>query len=215
MRNFFFALLVANILLFVWAGESPVPGHGGRLVLKTNSPSLEAVAPLSGDQRRQIETSRLENAERCFVLGPYDGRADAQRDLDAVRARQWTASLRESSHRFKVGDWIYLPPYDSLSEASEVVRQLKARGLRDVYVVAASRWENAVALGLYSNPAGVRRRLAELHDLGLRPEVEPRFRERPAYRLIVAADRLSLDVLSEVIHSDVDVRPGDCDDLGA
>lgn len=214
MRNLFFALLVANILLFLGAGEVTPTGQGRRMALKTDAPSLAALSRAVGERRQKVKAQSLEEALGCFVLGPYDSRAAAERDLEAIRARQWAATLREGTHRFKVGDWIYLPPYDSLKKASEVVRELKGRGLRDVYVVAASQWENAVALGLYSNPAGVRRRLAELHDFGLQPKVEPRFRERPAYRLIVGADQPSLDLLSRAIHADVDIRPGDCDDFG-
>ena len=61
---------------------------------------------------------------------------------------------------------VYLPPFATVAEAEEKLREVRDRGVRDVVVIRAGALANGISFGLYREEANMRRRVAALGRLG-------------------------------------------------
>lgn len=224
MRALFLAVLLANLLLFGWyyrqAGP-PASGSRGRVALHTDVPRLQKINPgaqaVYPEQRAPAGASAVPVVApkktppagagpapaECLSVGPYDTRAAAEADAKRYRQVGLAVGRRRVPEQFKVGQWVYLGPYASRAVAVTHRDRLRAKGIRDLYVVAAPAWRNAVSLGLYSHRKSVERRLRQLRRLGVHPKVRPRFRSRERFWLTVRAAGSSGS-----LHAAAAVTPG-------
>ena len=62
-----------------------------------------------------------------------------------------------------------------------------ALGIEDVAVVTSGAMRNGLSLGVYAEAGGALRRMAALKDLGIDARIEPRYRERRRFYLVVRA----------------------------
>ena len=65
------------------------------------------------------------------------------------------------------GPWrVYLPPFASPQEAEAKLREIRARGVRDVAVLRDGELANGISFGVYGEAANLQRRVAALDRLG-------------------------------------------------
>lgn len=114
--------------------------------------------------------------ERCWRTGPLDDR-DIQVGLKQFAAPEFNARLIQEDRRDKVADWVYLPPLATLAAAREERRRLADLGVQDLAVVTTGPMRNGLSLGLFAEPGGALRRVAELKALGVTARIEPRYRD--------------------------------------
>ena len=62
---------------------------------------------------------------------------------------------------------VYLPPLGSRAEAAAKLREIRARGVRDVAIIKSGPLENGISFGVFGSPENVRRRVAALERLGI------------------------------------------------
>ena len=62
---------------------------------------------------------------------------------------------------------VYLPPLGSRAEAAAKLREIRARGVRDVAIIKSGPLENGISFGVFGSPENVRRRVAALEQLGI------------------------------------------------
>ncbi|HWI15288.1 MAG TPA: SPOR domain-containing protein, partial [Burkholderiales bacterium] len=66
------------------------------------------------------------------------------------------------------GYWVYLPPMKSKAEVDKRIAALRARGVKDFYVVQdAGQWRNAISLGIFKSEETARNMAAKLKDSGV------------------------------------------------
>ena len=74
---------------------------------------------------------------------------------------------RERDRRFE--SWqVYLPPLESGAEAAAKLREIRARGVRDVAVIESGPLRNGISFGVFGVTENMRRRVAALESLGYR-----------------------------------------------
>lgn len=116
---------------------------------------------------------------QCRAVGPYASRSAAQAALDTSAAprdfRIVEVPVTERRH------WVYLPPLANRARAFELEAELRAKGIRDLQVLAADDKRNGISLGLYRDPDAARRRQEQIAQLGYQPESDVIERQRPYY----------------------------------
>ena len=61
---------------------------------------------------------------------------------------------------------VYLPPFANTTDAEAKLREIRARGVRDVTVIRAGALENGISFGVFRQEANVRQRVSALKRLG-------------------------------------------------
>ena len=77
--------------------------------------------------------------------------------------------LRRVSHREVTRHQVYLPPLEERAKAADKVRELRARGVRDVAIIPKGPVANGISLGVFRVTGNRDRRVAALERLGYHP----------------------------------------------
>lgn len=183
MRWFFILLLLVNAIFYVSQksasgfdrlGEqlSEVPAKGNiQLLSELNLAKMTEPAPLAAaasDESVSSAAEEVSDAEaasldaepaltECLVLGPYDRSADARADQARVSGAVVLGEEFERSADY----WVYLGPYKNFDAASKMAGELKKKRI-DSFVVRKGTLENAISLGVFTDPER-----AAIHAKGL------------------------------------------------
>ena len=208
MRNFFLALLLANVLFFAWrqwiappdvpATRLRSPGPEPEIAAAANPTARAAPAPASavapGTAAATLATPAVGS---CLKIGPI---ADGQ-VADALRARLvaggFQATLRAEEGQIWVGHWVQLESVASRQEADRVVAELAAAGLPDAYVLQTSS-PFSISLGVFRDRERADKVSAAAAALGFKPQTTDRYRAGVQYWLdftMPADKRLPLEDL--------------------
>lgn len=69
---------------------------------------------------------------------------------------------------------VYIPPFADRAAAAEALRELRARGIRDVGIIGRGPLADGISLGVFRSAEGARRRLAALQAMGYAPQIGKR-----------------------------------------
>ena len=103
----------------------------------------------------------------CARAGGFEGRRAVAEA--ALWLQSQGAEVLEVRHeeRQVSGPWrVYLPPFASPQEAEAMLREIRARGVRDVAVLRDGELANGISFGVYGEAANLQRRVAALDRLG-------------------------------------------------
>ena len=153
------------------------PAEGSRLGLAMSAvPAAAAPAdPPPVERPRAAEppgapTRTHEGPGACLRAGGFEDGGD----LPGVQA--WLESegaevigLRRVRHREVTHHQVYLPPLEDRAKAAGKVREIRARGVRDVAVIPGGPLANGISLGVFRVTGNRDRRVAALERLGYRP----------------------------------------------
>lgn len=67
---------------------------------------------------------------------------------------------------------VYIPPFVDRAAAAAALRELRARGIRDVSIIGRGPLADGVSLGVFRSAEGARRRLAALQAMGYAPQMD-------------------------------------------
>ena len=152
------------------AEESPL----GLAISAVPAPAAPAdplpVEPARAAEPPGVPTRSQERPGACLRTGGFeDGR-----DIPGVQA--WLESegaevvgLRRERHREVTRHQVYLPPLEDRAKAADKVREIRARGVRDVAVISKGPLANGISLGVFRVTGNRDRRVAALERLGYRP----------------------------------------------
>jgi hypothetical protein len=197
-------LILANLLYWAWSTWIVQPeimgleDHG-----IADIPELELVIrketkapPVKQSQQRSdpiIPTPGLSNSASstlssgsntvCKKIGPFIN------EYDAVEAATWLETEGIKSEKklgldmIWLGYWVYLPRYAEREKAVEVVTDLRAGGIKDMFIEIAPPNRNAVSLGLYRNRSGAEIRSRQIKAKGYPARITNKEREQAVYWL--------------------------------
>ena len=152
--------------------------EGSRLGLAMPAVPGAAAAPAApppGERARAAEppgasTRAHERPGACLRAGGFeDGRdlPEVQAWLEAQGAE--VVGLRRVRHREVTRHQVYLPPLQDRAQAADKVREIRARGVRDVALIPEGPLANGISLGVFRLTGNRNRRVAALERLGYRP----------------------------------------------
>lgn len=121
----------------------------------------------------------------CYSFGPFPKSFLASKASVRLEEMGVKIDRRTVRDRQQVGYWIYLPPQASKQAAVRKTQELAAKKVDDFFIVLASKYQNAISLGVYKNRNGAERRLAELREKGFEALMEPRYQPINVYWLDV------------------------------
>lgn len=160
---------------------------------------VDAGAEHEGEDRALVlpesEGAALEGAEDPAPRSEVCARAGGFEDLDAVAgAVQWLrargaeiVAVRLEEDRSIKSYRVFLPPLETHEKATEAVREIQERGVRDVAVIGEGALKNGVSFGVYRDEENMRRRVAALEELGYSAQSAPDVEVADAYVVEVQA----------------------------
>jgi hypothetical protein len=181
LRIVVISLVLANLLLLAFqstkpAAQSEVPAAQA-VVEDPDIPTIHLFEELLQDQQL------LAGSSQCFSLGPFH--TVEQRDELRARLRGLVTgySERQTVATVEKGYWVFLPPFDSLLEANQVLLSLRALGLKDVAVILDGEWKHAISLGYFLRQGNANRHRQQLKERGVAAQVRVRRDTEPRYWL--------------------------------
>jgi hypothetical protein len=155
-------------------------------------PAVTAVAPeqekqLAAGQAQmnaeEVEQAGTKQATDCYTLGPF-------RDLDNLRGltreiKSYVvkADFRGREEKEQTLYWVYLKPEKTRKKAIETGKRLKAKKIKDFYVIRDGEKENGLSLGRFRNKESAYGLAKKVQILGFDVIVEPVFRSYTIYWL--------------------------------
>jgi hypothetical protein len=125
---------------------------------------LSPLAPLAASAVPAVSApAKSTKVANCAEWGEFSGD-------DLVRAKQALAAMKlgdklslrtvEQNH----GYWVYIPPVKKRAEVEQKIEELKARGVKDYFVVQEKgQWLNAISLGVFKSKEAAQKFRATLH----------------------------------------------------
>ena len=165
--------------------EDPRPGASGGLSSVLPGGSRESPAPGRPD-REPADASPPASPAVCLRSGGIEDRtvlAGVEEWLESSGAEVF--EVRRERQRRVGSHHVHLPPLADREAAAARVREIRARGVRDVEVIESGPLANGISFGLYEVAENMSRRVAALRELGYR--VRTRDNWRVVYRHYVEA----------------------------
>lgn len=119
----------------------------------------------------------------CRRLGYFVDESQAQQALKQLQDQRITASLGSDTHEQISGYWVLIPASKDRDAGKAKVAELKAAGVKDVWLFAKGSLKNAISLGLFSTQANAGRRAKQVEIAGFEPDIVPKVSESPRYWL--------------------------------
>jgi len=188
MKNILLALLLANILYFMWGlfNEEDSP-PGVELVEESDlGPPLEVTTGRDSNSVASVgavlgsgEPSALEAVvgRSCVTIGPFKENADADSASLEYANEGMNVVLRSTRGEIFVGHWVQIRNVANDTEADEILAKLSQGGLSDAYLVRTDDEGLKISLGLFGNIERAEKIELQARSLDLPAEISPRTRE--------------------------------------
>jgi hypothetical protein len=112
----------------------------------------------------------------CFTFGPFDKEETVATAFEAISAAGGNVKRRQVEQRTPRAYWVYLAPTESYADAQEKVRELRNKGISDLFIMGKGEKQNAISLGLFSSKVTADQRYEEVMALGMHPIAETQYR---------------------------------------
>ena len=173
MRKFFWAVLFLNLVFFAsmyWGAllRAPDPAMQPQPPLNPEKITLlpAGETPASAVPVPSTRVSLMEGSA-CLEWGEFNAAARTPA-AKALAGLKLGAALQERQVEQGIGYWVYLPPQKDKAGVARKVAQLKARGVKEYFVVQeAGVWQNAISLGIFKTPEAAQGFLEELRNKGV------------------------------------------------
>ena len=192
MRNILLALLLANILYFMYERFVEDPPELGIAVVDESAlgPELrlsETSTPPDADGDMDV-TDVAEPIElaamvgrSCVTVGPFKAASDAEAALSEFIAGDFSAVIRSTDGQVFVGHWVQIRNIADRSSGNQMIETLSEGGLGDAYLVETEDEGLKISLGLFGEMARAERVELEAKSLGLPADIVPRMRDATVF----------------------------------
>lgn len=165
------------------ADPRPESSEGKSLPISRGSPGSPAARP---PEEGAADAPPPAAGAVCLRSGGIEDRvvlAGVEEWLESHGAEVF--EVRRERQRKVASHLVHLPPLADRETATARVRELRARGVRDVEVIERGPLANGLSFGLYEVSDNMRRRVEELRDLGYRVHIRDNW--RVVYRYFIEA----------------------------
>jgi hypothetical protein len=165
MRTIFLLLLLANATLFLYTRlDDASDSEGARLAEQVQPNKIRLLSPQQVAILGPAKMAAL--ADVCLEWGPFnDGeRARALAELEpAGLGRLLTQKRVENSTAY----WVFLPRATNRGAAEKRVADLKAAGIKDLFIVDSGPQRLAISLGVFRTEEAATAYVGDLAKLGI------------------------------------------------
>ena len=189
MKNILLALLVANILYYIWGSYVRDNGEQGVAVVSeeelgpplavTVERETEVVAESVGAILGSGEPSALEAVvgRSCVTIGPFRANTDADTALTEYAGEGMPTALRSQHGQIFVGHWVQIRNIADKLTADEMLDELHEGGLTDAYLVTSEEDGLYISLGLFGDVNRAEKVELQAKSLDLPVSIVPKTRE--------------------------------------
>lgn len=172
MKWIIYALLLANLGFGLWHYRSQALSEETASTGDDDNLRLVLVKEYLAQQDKPPATGKTQTAASCYTLGPFK----SAKDVDAVRSQLKQAGLTTKRRTLKdtsrKGFWVYLPPTKTRGQARAEIKELKAKGVTDYFLVVSGDRTNAVSLGVFAQSDTAKRRIEDIKAMGFKPQID-------------------------------------------
>ncbi len=159
MRTLAILLLLANLTLFAYTRLDSGGGEGVRLKEQVRPDKIKLLTPQEVAALGPASAAAL--ADVCLEWGPFSDsdRARAQADVESLALGKLLTQRRIETN---AAYWVFVPPLASKAAADKRAAELRAAGLKDVFVLDGGAQRFAISLGAFRTEDAANAYLAEL-----------------------------------------------------
>ena len=187
MRNILLALLLANILYFLYGYFVEEPPEYGVAVVDEDAlgPPLELAerseaptADVPDGQPMADEATNLSAmvGRSCVSVGPFKAESEADAALAEFEADGLRAARRTTEGEVFIGHWVQIRNVADGDSADEMIETLHEGGLGEAYLVDTEDEGLKISVGLFGDAERAERVELQVKSLGLPAEVTERTR---------------------------------------
>lgn len=165
MRTVVVLLLLANLALagYIWL-DNASGGEGVRLKQQVRPDAIKLLSPQEVAALGPAKAAAL--ADVCLEWGPF-GDADRVRALADIEPLGLGKLLSQRRIESATGYWVYLPPFATKAAADKRAAELKAAGIKDVFVIDGGSQRFALSLGVFRTEEAANTHLADVAKQGV------------------------------------------------
>jgi len=122
-------------------------------------------------------------AARCFTLGPFRDLDELRTLIREIKSYVIEADFRGREEKERSLYWVYVKPEKNRARAIKTGKRLKAKKIKDFYVIRSGEKINGVSLGHFRSKKGAYGLAKKVRKLGFDVTVEPVYRAYMLYWL--------------------------------
>ena len=175
----------------------------------------EPEVPAEPGPEEPEETVAQAPGESCIKAGWFENSEAAYDAAAWMRSRGATEiQMRSEEHQIIKNYQVYLPPTGSREAARALARELRDKGVEDLWIIDRGTQINGVSLGVYRNKRYMTRRVAELEALGYTVVTTANMRTATEYAVYAQAgdERVAFDEAWKKAFPEHEIRGIDCAD---
>lgn len=119
----------------------------------------------------------------CKRIGAFVNESDAEEAATWLETEGIRTQKKIGLDMVWQGYWVYLPKYPNREAAIQVVTELNAKGIKDMFVEIVDPNKNALSLGLYRQRAGAESRARQIKAQGYPAKIGNKEREQAVFWL--------------------------------
>lgn len=197
MRNLLLALLLANILYFIWGLFSGVPEEPGVVIVDESDlgPPMQVTVERDSEIAASVgavlgsgQPSALEAVvgRACVTIGPFRQSDDADKAQVEYAGEGMRTDMRSTIGQIFVGHWVLVANIPDAAARNEMLTTLQEGGLPDSYGMQSEDTGLGISLGLFGEIEGAERVELQAKSLGVPAEIRARMTEGSIYYVDVA-----------------------------
>lgn len=194
MKVFVLLLILINLGIFAWyrqgqdgeavqtsAAETPTkPPEKLPTEIKPRVSEPPQPEPPSATTAPGQEVAAVPNPALCYEIGPLD-EAPFMTLVAWLNEQQLAFDMTEIVVETIANYWVYLDPQKTAKAAQQTIKELKAKGIKDIHVIESGAQKNAVSLGLFKDEGTAKSRVSEIKKLGYSVQFKPRTESHTQY----------------------------------
>ena len=122
-------------------------------------------------------------ADSCFTLGPFRDLAELRGLIREIKSYVIEADFRGREEKERSLYWVYVKPEKSRAQAIKTGKRLKAKKIKDFYVIREGEKINGLSLGHFRSKKGAYGLAKKVRKLGFDVTVEPVYKTYMLYWL--------------------------------
>ena len=142
----------------------------------------ESVSAVREEPAGPAEEVQQQSAS-CFTMGPFRNLARLRSLTRDIKSYVVEADFRGGEEKELNLYWVYVKPEKNRAQAIKTGKQLKAKKIKDFYVIRDGEKINGLSLGYFRNKNSAYRLAKKVRGLGFDVTVEPVFRTHIVYWL--------------------------------
>lgn len=130
-----------------------------------------------------LPREQVSQTSSCFTLGPFRSLDKLRSFIREIKSYVVTADFRGREEKEQVTHWVFIQPEANYKKAAEIGKRLKAKGIKDFYIISDDDKLHGISLGRFRNKVGAYGLAKKVKNLGFDVTVEPIFKRTTIYWL--------------------------------